>query len=80
MLANVGIGSGKLTASAPGYPQAGGTQSYGGIGIFHEWAFGHFIGGHFAAGPALEFDAIWSQPFEQHGLVASGRLVFYGGP
>ncbi len=80
IFANLGVGTGKLTSVDPNLPEANGTQSFGGIGIFHEWAFGHVLGGHFAAGPALEFDAIWSQPFEQHGLVASGRIAFYGGP
>ena len=41
--------------------------------------FGSLFGGHFGVGPSLEYDAIWSQPFERHGLVASARLVFYGG-
>jgi hypothetical protein len=80
LLANLGIGSGKLDSTNPALPEAGGTQSFGGIGIFHEWSFGHLFGGHFAVGPALEFDAIWTQPFEQHGLVGSVRLAFYGGP
>ncbi len=80
VFASLGIGSGKLDSAAPGYPEAGGTQSYAGVGVFHEWAFGRFLGGHFAAGPELEFDGIWSQPFEEHGLFASGRLTFYGGP
>jgi hypothetical protein len=81
VLANLGLGTGTLTSTTPNLPQAGGTQSFGGIGLFHEWAFGKLFGlGHFAAGPALEFDAIWTQPYEQHAVVASGRLVFYGGP
>jgi hypothetical protein len=80
VLANLGIGSGTLTSNDPSLPQAGGTQSFGGIGVFHEWAFGRLLGGHFTVGPELEYDAIWSQPFEQHGLVASARVVFYGGP
>jgi hypothetical protein len=57
-----------------------GSASFGGAGIFHEWSFGHVLGGHMAAGPSLEYDAIWTRPFEQHGLVATVRLVFYGGP
>jgi hypothetical protein len=80
VLANLGIGSGTLTSTDPALPQAGGTQSFGGIGLFQEWAFGHLLGGHFAVGPALEFDAIWTRPFEQHGLVGSARLAFYSGP
>ncbi len=80
ILANLGIGSGNLYTPNPQLPEAVGTQSWGGIGIFHEWGFGYSRAGHFAFGPALEFDAIWSQPFEQHGVVGSARLVWYGGP
>jgi hypothetical protein len=79
VLAQLGIGSGRLDATkVPG--ESNGTQSFGGLGLFHEWSFGHVAGGHFAIGPSLEYDAIWSRPFEQHGLVATGRLVWYGGP
>jgi hypothetical protein len=80
ILANLGIGSGSLTSTNPSLPEANGTQSFAGAGLFHEWGFGYGHDGHFAFGPALEFDAIWSQPFEQHGVVASARLAFYGGP
>jgi hypothetical protein len=79
-LANLGLGSGTVTWGNPNLPEAQGTQSFGGVGVFHEWSFGHFLGGHFAVGPVLEFDAVWSQPFEQHGLVGSARITFYGGP
>jgi hypothetical protein len=80
ILANLGIGSGTLTSTNPSLPQANGTQSFAGAGLFHEWGFAYGHDGHFAFGPALEFDAIWSQPFEQHGVVASARLAYYGGP
>jgi len=80
VLANLGIGSGNLYTPNPQLPEANGTQSFGGIGLFHEWGFGYGHDGHFAFGPAVEFDAIWSQPFEQHGVIASARLVWYGGP
>ncbi len=79
VLANLGIGSGNLFTPNPQLPEAVGTQSWGGIGIFHEWGFGYGRDGHFAFGPALEVDAVWSQPFEQHGVVASARFVWYGG-
>lgn len=78
LLAQFGVGIGRLTT--PGLPQAGGTQSYIGTGAFYEWAFGHVLGGHFAAGPALEYDAMFSHPYDQNGIVALGRIVFYGGP
>ena len=75
-----GIGSGKLRSKTPGLPNSEGTSSFIGAGAFYEWSFWQLRHGHFSAGPALEYDAIWSQPFERHGLVASARLVFYGGP
>jgi hypothetical protein len=80
VLGNFGIGIGKLTSTHPGELGASGTQSFLGTGVFYEWSFGHALGGHFGAGPALEYDAIWSRPYESHGLVASARIVFYGGP
>jgi hypothetical protein len=73
-----GVGTAKLTA--PGVPQVGGTQSFIGTGLFYEWSFGRFLGGHFGAGPSLEYDAVFTTPYDQNGLVASARLVFYGGP
>jgi hypothetical protein len=80
LMAEFGLGSGNLVSSLPNAPTAGGTQSIAGVGAFYEWAFGHVLGGHFAVGPSLEFDAIWSQPFEQHGLVGSLRFAFYQKP
>ncbi len=79
-MAQFGLGSGNLVSSVPGAPEANGTQSEAGVGVFYEWAFGHVLGGHFGIGPSLEFDAIWSQPFEQHGLVGSLRFAFYQKP
>jgi hypothetical protein len=82
-LAQFGIGSGKLTATSPtlaGAPPAEGTSSFGDVGVLYEWGFGHLFGGHFAAGPVVEYQAIWSRPFERHGLVGSARVAFYGGP
>jgi hypothetical protein len=80
LMANFGIGGASLQSSNPARPESNGTQSYLGAGAFYEWAFGHMFGGHFAVGPNLEYDAMWSQPFERHGLIASVRIVFYGGP
>jgi hypothetical protein len=80
LLAQFGLGSGNLASKVTATPDASGTQSIAGVGAFYEWAFGHVLGGHFAFGPSLEFDALWSQPFEQHGLVGSLRFVFYQKP
>ena len=78
VFAQFGIGIGRLeTASRP---EAQGTQSTIGTGVFYEWPLGHLLGGHLGLGPSLEYDALWSQPFEEHGFLASGRVVFYGGP
>ncbi|HEX3770302.1 MAG TPA: hypothetical protein VHV30_05535 [Polyangiaceae bacterium] len=76
-----GIGGGDLKSEEPDpAPEAKGVQSFLGTGAFYEFDFGHFLGGHFGAGPSLEYDAVWSQAFERHGAVASARVVFYGGP
>ena len=80
VLGNFGVGGGHLQSTNPLRPEASGTQSYLGGGVFWEFPFGHLFGGHFAVGPNLEYDAMFSRPFESHGLVASLRIVFYGGP
>ncbi len=80
LLGQFGIGGANLTSNVPGADAAGGTQSFVAGGAFYEWPFGKLIGGHFAVGPSLEYDAMWSTPFGRQGLVASARLVFYGGP
>jgi hypothetical protein len=77
--AEFGLGSGILKPTA-GPTEAQGTQSFIGVGTFYEWSFGHFLGGHFAAGPCLEYDAMFSRPYNEGGVLASGRIVFYGGP
>ena len=38
------------------------------------------LGGHFGVGPSVEYDAVFTTPYDQNGLVASLRLVWYGGP
>jgi hypothetical protein len=75
-----GIGGGNLRSTIAGGPESSGTQSFAAGGVLYEWSFWHFGGGHFGAGPSLDYEAIWSHPFERHGLVAQGRFVFYGGP
>jgi hypothetical protein len=78
LFSEFGVGTARLIT--PGAPNAGGTQSFIGAGAFYEWAFGHVLGGHFGAGPSVEYDAVFTQPYDQNGLVASVRLVWYGGP
>jgi hypothetical protein len=80
LLAQFGVGGGNLSSKTTGLPATEGTQSFAAAGVLYEWSFAHALGGHFGAGPSLEYDAIFSLPFERHGLIASARLVFYGGP
>ena len=80
VLAQFGLGTGDLVSKPPNLPEAEGTQSFGAAGIFYEWSVGVMrSGGHIGIGPSLEYDAVWSQPFQAHGLVASLRLAFYSG-
>jgi hypothetical protein len=78
--AQFGLGTGDLVSKPPDLPEANGTQSFGAAGVFYEWSVGVMrSGGHIGIGPSLEYDAVWTQPFESHGLVASLRLAFYSG-
>jgi hypothetical protein len=76
--AHLGVGSAEVRAKGP-YPASEGTQSLFGIGVHHEWRLGGLLGGHAAAGPMLEYDAIRSTSSERHWLTTGFRLVWYGG-
>jgi hypothetical protein len=80
LLGEFGIGVGNLMSKTPGLPNSEGTQSFAAAGVFWEWSLVHLLGGHLSLGPSLEYDAIFSQSFERHGLLASARVAFYGGP
>ena len=75
-----GLGSANLSSTVPGTLEASGTQSFAATGAFYEWSVAKIFGGHFGLGPSLEYDEIWSRPFERSDLLASLRIVFYGGP
>jgi hypothetical protein len=81
LLAQFGVGTGDLVSKPPNLPEAEGTQSFVGAGAFYEWSVGVMrgSGAHIGIGPSLEYDAIFSRPFESHGLVASLRVAFYTG-
>ena len=50
-------------------------------GVLYEWSVAPLSSAATSAiGPSLEYDAVVHGPFEQHGLIANLRLVFYGGP
>ncbi|HVH48091.1 MAG TPA: hypothetical protein VM925_37415 [Labilithrix sp.] len=73
-----GIGATELRAKGP-YPTADGVQSFLGIGLHHEWRLARLLGGHAAAGPYIEYDAIWAPSIERHWATAGLRLAWYGG-
>jgi hypothetical protein len=80
VLAQFGVGTGDLVSKPPNLPEADGTASFGAAGIFYEWSVGVMrSGAHIGIGPSLEYDAVWSRPFESHGLMGSLRLAFYSG-
>ncbi len=76
--AQLGFGATELRAKGP-YPTADGAQSFLGIGLHHEWRLGRLLGGHAAAGPYVEYDAIYAPSAERHWATAGIRVVWYGG-
>lgn len=73
-----GLGTAAVRAKGP-YPTSDGTQTFLGIGLHHEWRVGRLLGGHGAAGPYVEYDAIRSQTTERRWLSVGLRVVWYGG-
>jgi hypothetical protein len=47
--------------------------------LHHEFRLTRLLGGHAAAGPFVEYDAIWSESAERHWLTAGLRVVWYSG-
>ena len=76
--AQMGIGSTRIAAKGP-YPDSDGTQSFFGGGVHHEFRLAKLLGGHAAAGPFLEYDAVRSETAERHWATAGLRLAWYGG-
>lgn len=78
LYAQAGFGAAELHAKGP-YPSSDGAQSFLGLGLHQELRLTRLFGGHLAAGPYLEYDAIRSTPAEQHWLTAGLRVAWYGG-
>ena len=78
LFAEFGVGTAMMTV--PGALEVSGTQSVIGCGAFYEWSPFHFLGGHLGLGPSVEMNAVFSQAYDQTGLVVGLRTVFYGGP
>lgn len=79
VFSHFGIGGATLDAKRGEYPGADGVQSFLGVGSFYEWSLGRALGGHFALGPSVEYDAIFSRAMERHGMLVGARIVWYGG-
>jgi hypothetical protein len=74
------LGVGSTEAKAKGdYPSADGASSFLGIGLHHELRLTRLLGGHAAAGPFVEYDAIYSESAERHWLTTGLRVVWYSG-
>jgi hypothetical protein len=78
--AKFGLGDAKLTSKDGSTPEAGGTQSYVGTGVFLEWKLWSMLGGHVSAGPSVEIDYVYAPSIDWHGGFVGGRLAFYGRP
>lgn len=73
-----GVGSTELQAKGP-FPSADGTQSFAGLGLHHEFRLFKLLGGHFAGGPYVEYDAIFAPGAERHWATIGLRVAWYGG-
>jgi hypothetical protein len=74
-----GIGTSTLEPTSGAHEGASGTESYLGGGAFYEFFLGKGAGGHWAAGPTLEFDSQITQSNQRYGVLAGGRVAFYTG-
>ncbi|WP_394847535.1 hypothetical protein LZC95_08725 [Pendulispora brunnea] len=75
-----GVGSAKMEAKHGASEGGEGVQSFVGGGVFYEFRLFNPFGTHFTLAPSVEYQAVFSDPFESHGVVAGVRLALYGGP
>jgi hypothetical protein len=76
--AEFGIGATGLDPKSTGVISKG-LESFLGAGVFYEFWLFHGLGGHFALGPSLEYDAIVTESMERHGALLGARFLWYGG-
>lgn len=76
--AQLGLGSTRIAAKGP-YPDSDGTQSFLGLGLHHEFRLTRLLGGHAAAGPFADYNAIRAQSAERHWATVGLRLAWYAG-
>ncbi|WP_394822726.1 hypothetical protein [Pendulispora albinea] len=75
-----GVGAAEMKAKHGPSPGADGVQSFIATGAFYEFRIFDLWGTHFTLAPQVEYQAIFSEPFSQHGAAAGVRLALYGGP
>jgi len=74
-----GIGTSTLSPTYGSQESAAGTESFLGGGVFYEFFLGKGLGGHWTAGPSLEFDSEITQSNQRFGALMGGRVAFYTG-
>jgi len=75
----VGIGSTTLVYKGAPDVVSNGVGSFLGVGVFYEFWLVRALGGHFAVGPSLEYDAVFAAPIERHTALLGLRFLWYGG-
>jgi hypothetical protein len=75
----VGIGKSALVYKDEAGVTSSGVGSFLSGGVFYEFWLFKALGGHFAGGPNLEYDAIFSEAAERHGALLGIRFLWYGG-
>jgi hypothetical protein len=85
VLLKTGIGSTTLVNRQIGLSDGEPAVSQTGVGafiapgVFYEFWLFRGMGGHFALGPSLEYDAMYSESMERHGALLGLRFLWYGG-
>jgi hypothetical protein len=74
-----GIGSTTLIYRDKAGVSSTGVGSSLAAGAFYEFWLAKALGGHFAIGPSLEYDAMFSESMERHGAMLDLRFLWYGG-
>jgi hypothetical protein len=75
----VGIGSTTLAPKDDPSDVRSGVGSFLAAGVLYEFWLAKALGGHFALGPDLQYDSIFSEPMERHGAILGLRFLWYGG-
>jgi hypothetical protein len=74
-----GIGTSTLELTSNAREGASGTESFIGGGLVYEFFLGKAMGGHWTAGPSLEFDSQITESNQRFSGLLGGRVAFYTG-